>query len=442
MLPNNHTVNRRHFLKHVAGASAMTLGAAEFLSKLQAAGGDKTMAGKKHFIMLNMTGGPSHMDQWTIKEGSPNQGSFDALQTKAPGIKISEAMPKMAEIFDKMDRVTINSAEGDHNRGQFRLTHGFPPSTLGVNIPSVNAIVSHFCGNPTSPLHSVTVGGGGDAGFLGNAYAAFNVANPGTTPENIAMPAMGDEKTTMARGERRKNLLGVLEGNFKGFTAPHLTGKARESYADAAQQHAELVQKALDISLKAGRKMFEFDAKDNEALQRRYGQSGFGRGCLLARKLIDAGISVVEVKQGGWDMHGNIKDGITRLATGQIDPAFSSLVSDLVASGKWKDTVVLWCGDFGRTPRINQNAGRDHWGVGWEVVLGGGALKGGVSVGETDKDGMSIKKAYSVNELYATIYTALGINLKDRNLDLHDNLGRRYYIAGEKDNAEPIKELI
>jgi len=445
MLSNDPRLNRRHFMKHAAGAAAMTMGGANFLANLQAAAPDMKKKGK-HFIMLYMGGGPTHMDLWTIKTGSQNQGSFEPIKTSAPGVMISEAMPKVAEQFKHLIKIeSLNSQEGDHNRGRFRLTHAFPPSTLGVTIPSVNAIISHFCGNPEFPLLSVTVGGGGgEAGFLGNAYSAFSVQNPGTVPENIAMPQMGDAATTQARGVRRASLLNVLEDNFKTFTAPHLSKKDdRAKFDDASKQHSELVKKALDISLKAGRQMFEFDAKDNDLIAKKYGNNGFGRGCLLARKLVESGVSVVEVNLGGWDMHGNVADGVKRNGTGVLDPGMGSLVEDLVQRGLWKDTVLLWCGDFGRTPKINQGAGRDHWGNGWTVVLGGGGIKGGMSYGETDKDGMTIKdKPVLVGQLYSTIYTALGINLKDRNLDLHDNLGRRYYLTGDKDNVEPCKELL
>jgi uncharacterized protein (DUF1501 family) len=254
---------------------------------------------------------------------------------------------------------------------------------------------------------------------------------------------MGDNNQTTARANRRKDILGVLEGNFRTSVAPHLTKDSdRKAYADASQAHTELVGKALDVSLKAGSKMFEFGTEDNKLLAE-YGNNGFGRGLLLARKLVESGVSAVEVDLGGWDMHGNIADGVRRNASGVLDPAFAALVKDLNQRGLYQDTLVVWMGDFGRTPRINQGAGRDHWGNGWSVVMGGAGLKGGVSYGETDKDGMSIKKdPVSVNQLYSTMYTALGIDLKDRNLDLHDNLGRRYYIAGDKDNVEPIKQLL
>jgi len=430
----------------MAGGAAMAMGGLQFVSKLSAAAPAMKKQGK-HVIVLYMGGGMTHMDTWTIKVGSPNQGSFEPLKTTADGIEISEAMPKMAEQFKYLTRIeSYNSQEGDHNRGTVRANTGFPPSTIGVNIPHFGSIVSNYVGNPDSPLQFISVGGtatrfGG--GFLGNAYAPFTVQNPGTIPENIRPPQMGDNNQTMARANRRKDILGVLEGNFRTAVAPHLTKEAdRKAYADGAQAHTELVNKALDVSLKAGSKMFEFGTEDNKLLAD-YGNNGFGRGLLLARKLVESGVSAVEVDLGGWDMHGNIADGVRRNASGNLDPGYASLIKDLNQRGLLKDTLVVLLSDFGRTPRINQGAGRDHWGVGYSVVMGGAGLKPGVSYGSTDKDGMSIKdKPVSTHQLFATMYTALGIDLKDRNLDLHDNLGRRYYIAGDKENAEPIKELL
>jgi len=452
----SNSLNRRHFLSHVAGGAAMSMGGLNFVHRLAA---DSSMLKKqgKHMIILWMGGGPTHMDMWTIKTGSDNKGSFDPIKTSADGIEISSAMPKMAEQFKHMVRIeSLNSQEGDHNRGTIRMNTGFPPSTLGVNIPHVGSIVSHYVGNKDSALQFVSVGGTASrigAGFLGNSYAPFTVQNPGTIPENIKPPQMGNDAETMARANRRKDLLGVLEGNFKSSVAPHLTKDAdRKAYADASNAHAELVNKALDVSLKAGSKMFEFGTEDNKALadyvgggggMGMNGGNGFARGLLLARKLVESGVSCVEVDLGGWDMHANVADGVRRQGTGTLDPAFAGLMKDLNQRGLLNDTLVVWMGDFGRTPRINQGAGRDHWGNSWSIVMGGGSLKRGVSYGETDQNGVAIKNnPVSVNQLYATMYTALGIDLKDRNLDLHDNLGRRYYIAGDKENAAPIKELL
>jgi len=255
------------------------------------------------------------------------------------------------------------------------------------------------------------------------------------------MPNMGDPNTTRVRGERRRGLLNILEDGFTLGLTPHVKPSERKNIQDAAQAHRELYAKAFDVSLKTGPQVFQFNEKDNAKLQTQYGNGGFGRGCLLASKLIQAGVVSVEVQRGGWDMHGNITNAITP-ANREVDRGFAGLMKDLRETGLLKDTVVLWIGDFGRTPRINQGAGRDHWGNGWSIVLGGAGI-GGVEYGATDADGMRITKdPVSPEQLYATIYTALGIDLNDRNLDLHDNLGRRFYIAGEKENAQPVKELL
>jgi hypothetical protein len=386
------------------------------------------------------------MDQWDIKVGSNNQGDFKPIETSVPGIKVSELMSETAKHFKNLSVVrSLNSREGDHNRGTYRMNHVFPPSPLGVNIPGIGAIASYYYGSDDVPLpRTVTIGGNagfGDGGFLGAAMAGFPVNNAGQIPENMSLPNMGDPATTRARGERRKGLLGVLEDNFALGLMPHLKPSERKDVKDAAQAHRELYAQAFDVSMKTGPQVFQFNQEDNNLLQSQFGTTGFGRGCLLACKLIKAGVVSVEVGRGGWDMHGNITNAIRGPAT-EVDKGFSGIMTYLEQTGLIKDTVVLWAGDFGRTPRINQGAGRDHWGNGWSVVFGGAGI-GGVEYGATDNDGMRITKdPVSPEQLYSTIFTAMGFDINDRNLDLHDNLGRRYYPFGERENAKPIKELV
>jgi len=438
---SNYPMNRRHFLKHASGAAAATVAGQQFVANMASAAPALKKAGK-HLVIFWMAGGPSHMDTWDIKVGSPNQGDLKPIETAAPGVMIGELMENTAKHMKNLSVVrALNSREGDHARGTYRMNHVFPPSTLGVNIPGVGAVSSYFLGDDAVPLpRCVTIGGGGagEGGFLGAAYSGFPVNNPGQIPENMSMPNMGDPNTTRARGERRRGLLGVLEDNFTLGLTPTLKPSERKNMQDAAQAHRELYAKAFDVSLKTGPQVFQFSNEDNALLTKDFGTGGFGRGCLLACKLIKAGVVSVEVARGGWDMHGNITNAITP-ANREVDKGMAGVMTFLEQTGMLKDTVVLWAGDFGRTPRINQGAGRDHWGQCWSVVVGGAGI-GGVSYGATDKDGMRAEKdPVSVEQLYATIYTALGIDLNDRNLDLHDNLGRRYYIAGEKENAKPIK---
>jgi hypothetical protein len=441
--------NRRHFLRHVTGCATLALGGLPFKHRSAEAAPNKK---HKSIIILWMGGGPSHMDLWSIKTGSANQGPFEAIKTTADGMEISEALPKMAQQMKYMVRIeSLNSRENNHRRGTIRMNTGFPADTLAacgtgyVKVPHLGSIVSYYVGNSDVSLPFFSVGSTATQigpGFLGNAYAPFPAQNPGTLPENLGVPQMGDNNQTMARANRRRELLGMLEGNFRGAVAPHLTEEAdRKAFADASLEHAELVDKALDVSLRTSN-VFEFGAEDHKLLAE-YGNNGFGRGCLLARKLVEAGVSAVQVDLGGWDMHGNIGEGIRRQGTGVLDPAFATLIKDLNQRGLYKDTLVVWMGEFGRTPRLNDNGGRDHWSNGWTIILGGADLKQGVSYGETDKDGTRItKNPVSVQQLYATMYTALGIDLRDRNLDLHDNFGNRFYIAGDGENVKPIKELL
>ena len=447
MLSNFSHLNRRHFLKHMAGAAALTLPGASFVQNLTAA--TPTLRKKDmHLIILWMGGGPSHMDLWNIHVGSQNQGDFKPIKTAAEGVEISEVLPTVAANFKDMAIVhSLNSREGDHARGTYKMNHVFSPSPLGITIPGVGSIISHYLGKEDLALpRCVTVGAGGagDGGFLGASLAGFPVNNAGQVPENMAFPNMGDANQTRARSERRRGILGVIEDNFRLGLTPYVSKVAdRKTIQDAAQAHAELYAKAFDVSMRSGPAAFTFNDKDNAKLKSDYGESGFGRGCLLAAKLVRSGVTCVEVGLGGWDMHGQITNAIQRGNGPALDKGMGSLIKDLTSDGMINNTMVLWMGDFGRTPRINQNAGRDHWSNGWSVVLGGGGIKGGQTYGATDKDGMSIKdKPVSVEQLYATIYTALGIDLEDRNQDLHDNIGRRFYLTGDKENAKPIADLL
>jgi hypothetical protein len=441
-------MNRRHFLKHMAGAAAATTAGGIFANNVMAAAPALKAKGK-HLIVLWMGGGPTHMDIWDIRVGSPNQGEFQPIKTKAPGVEISEVMPVTAGQFDKLSVIrTLNSREGDHGRGTYRMTHGFPPSALGVQIPGIGSVTSFFAGSDDIPMpRVVTVGGNqiGDAGFLGAVCAAFPCDNPGTVPPNMSLNVGGNTnpQETLARGMRRQGLLNVLENNFKFGLTPHIsTEKDRKGLQDAAQAHSELYSKAFEVSMKTGPQAFTFGPQETKLLEK-FGNNGFGRGALLATKLVQNGVTAVQVNLGGWDLHNNIFQTVRTQRGPTLDMAMGSMVERLSETGMLKDTVVVWMGDFGRTPRINQNTGRDHWSNGWSVVVGGGGIKGGQSYGEMDADGVRVKdKPVSVEQMYATIYTALGIDLNDRNLDLHDNLGRRFYIAGEKENAKPIAELV
>src|SRR5258708_27390208 len=245
----------------------------------------------------------------------------------------------------------------------------------------------------------------------------------------MAAPAsLGNKTEEDDRLHRRQRLFTEVEGDFSKKLYPETKREERKDFGDAAMAHGDVYKKAFDLTVSELRTVFEVQ---NEAgkVKSLYGgdRNNFGMGCLLARKLVEKGVTCVEVDLGGWDNHGNIFPTIKNGNGPRLDQGMAGLIQDLSERGLLKNTVVAWMGEFGRTPRINQNAGRDHWGRCWSVMLGGGAIKPGVVYGATDKDGVEVAKdPASVGDLFATVYKGLGIDpaTKDR-----DNFTRPIEIA-------------
>jgi len=455
------STDRRHFLKHAAMGAAVTVPGLNFMAGLRAAAADLKKK-QKSLIILWMGGGPTTIDLWDMKPGSPNGGDHRPKPTAASGVEITEHLPKVASQFKNLSIIrSLSSGEGDHARGTYKMNTGNTPSPI-LEYPSIGSVLGYYqamdveaaksadipafiaLGNTvgTNPLTQNQVGGG----FLGMKYSPFLVQNPGQPPENVSSPVASD------RTMRRAAIFERLEGNLVQ------TGSDKKAVLDAAQAHKEVYEKALSLVVSSRKEVFnldkEIDGKPIDAkLKEDYGAAGtganaFGRGCLLARKLVEAGVACVEITLGGWDMHNNIFPTLANQRLPVLDKGMGTLVKDLADRGKLKDTVIVWMGDFGRTPRINQNAGRDHYPAAWSVVVGGGNIKGGIAYGKTDKDGTSVTdNRVAVTDVYGTIYRGLGIDpTPETNASVRDNLGRPYYIAGEKPNATTnsywIKDLV
>lgn len=420
--------SRRHFLKHVAGLSAMALPGIGFVQSLRAAAPELK---KKHksLIILWMGGGPSTIDLWDLKPGSNNGGQFKPIPTSVSGIEICEHLPSVAKQMKNLSIIrSLETTEGDHQRGTVLMNTGRSPSPL-TQWPHLGAVTAQQLAPKELALPAfVSVGGTAGRigpGFLGMTFAPFTVQNPGQPPENMSI----GRDVNFAR---RADMFKTLENEF---TKSH--GKGNE----AAKNHSDIYDKAFSLVAGPASQAFKLDNKpgDNE----RYGNNNFGKGCMLAKKLTESGAVCVEVDLGGWDNHQQIFNALhsTNAQGGlidRLDKAMAALVEDLVKEGRWQDTVVLWMGEFGRTPRINQNAGRDHWSRCWSVVLGGGAIKGGQVYGSTDKDGTAVKdNPVKIGDLFATVYKGLGI---DPTTQIRDNLGRPTAIAGE--SAKPVEALV
>jgi hypothetical protein len=440
-------MNRRHFLQHVAGASALALPGMQFIQGLRAAE-DTLKKEHKSLVIFWMGGGPSHMDTWDLKPGESTGGEFKQIDTAASGVKISELLPTIADQMKNLSIIrSLVTNEGSHERGTTLMNTGRQPNPV-VSYPAMGAVASSLLTAKDLPLPGF-IGVGGTAqrigpGFLGMQYAPFTVQNAGTPPQNIKSPSLGDKDMETERLRRRQRLFYDLEKQFAEEVYPDLKkAEDREAAGSAAQAHQAVYKKAFDLTVSEKRTVFEI-AKDTDgkAMPQKtideYGgrNNGFGMGCLLARKLVEQGVTCVEVDLGGWDNHGNIFNTLKMGNGPRLDKGMGTLVKDLVERGLWKNTVVLWMGEFGRTPKINQNAGRDHWARCWSVVVGGGAIKGGQVYGSTSKDGMDVgDKPCSVGDLFATVFKGLGL---DPGTQVRDNLSRPIAIA----EGKPLAGLV
>jgi hypothetical protein len=394
------------------------------------------------------------MDLWDLKPGSPNGGEFKPIKTSADGVEISEILPETAKVFKHLSIVrSLVTNEGSHERGTVLMNTGRQPNPV-VQFPAMGAVASSMLTSKDLPLPGF-IGIGGTAqrigpGFLGMMNAPFTVQNAGQPPQNIKAPGgLGDDKMTMERLHRRQRLFYNVEDAFNEGAFPHMRStksrateagrKAaeaeealmREAAGSAAQAHASIYKKAFDLTVSPLRTVFEISKEPQKVIDQYGGRNnGFGMGCLLARKLVEKGVSAVEIDLGGWDNHGNIFNTLRTGNGPRLDKGMGALVADLADRKLLQNTVILWMGEFGRTPRINQNGGRDHWARSWSVVLGGGAIKGGQVYGSTDKDGIDVTKdPCSIGDLFATVYKGLGL---DPSTKIRDNLGRPLEIAEGK----------
>lgn len=432
-------ISRRHFMRHLAGFSLMAGPSLAFVQRLIAAA-PQMKRDRKSLIILWMGGGPSHMDLWDMKPDSPNGGAFKPMKTAVSGIEICEHLPILASQAKHLAIVrSLVTNEGSHERGTY-LLHTAYPQNPAIDFPSIGSIVNQQLTPKELAIPGfISVGRPAEGpGFLGMAYAPFTVQNPGQPPQNISPPAeLGSDWQLRERLERRKAMFAAVESQF-----------VKENRGEAAKSHLEIYRKAFDLTDSQLKLVFdtrkENNGRDiNPKLADDYGRDSFGQGCLLARKLVEAGVSCVEVNLGGWDMHNNIFSSLhNNNRTGnadRLDKGFGTLLKDLNDRGLLDSTVILWMGEFGRTPRINQNGGRDHWARCWSVVLAGGGIKGGQVYGSTDADGTSVKDdPCQIGDVFATVYQALGIS---PDTEIRDPLGRPRKITGEK-GGTPLKGLV
>jgi hypothetical protein len=405
---------------------------------------------RRSCILLWMSGGPSQMDTFDLKPGHANGGPFKEIPTSVPGIRISEHLPKIARHADRMALIrSMSTKEGDHERATFVLRTGRSP-TGPIQNPPLGALVAKELETDDTELPSfVSIApyrrvspAAFEPGFLGPRYAPLVVGEAGTMTGAPGPNAY--EQTLKVRdmdlppgvsgtqAEARARLLEELEKDF-------VHGRP----GTASQSHYTTSLRALRLMRSAGSQVFNLDGEP-AALRDRYGRNTFGQGCLLARRLVERGVPFVEVTLGGadgqalgWDTHGQNFQTVQRLSQ-VLDPAWATLMEDLKDRGLLDSTLIVWMGEFGRTPRINGNQGRDHFPTAWSTVLAGGGIRGGRVVGRTSANGMAVEeRPVSVPDFLATVCLALGIDPQKQNLS---NVGRPIRIVDL--SAQPIQEVL
>lgn len=394
--------HRRHFL----GASA--LGWLTPLGTVLARAAEKQKAPAKSVVVLWLAGGPSQLETFDPKPGTNIAAGSAARDTAVKGTQLATGFEQLADQMNHVALVrSLTSKEGDHERGTYTLKTGNRPDPT-VNFPSLGAIVCHDLPNEGTeiPRHVSILPGQWPArgGILGAEYDAFKMYDPAEAVPDVHPRVPKD------RFEERVKDLDVVEEAFAQGRGSRIEATGHKETMDRARRMMSSEQlKAFDVS------------KEPAAVRREYGETPFGRGCLAARRLLDVGVRCVEVTLDGWDTHAKNHELVAKNVS-VLDPAFAALVRDLARRGTLKDTVVLCVGEFGRTPKMNPLGGRDHWPHNFTAALAGGGIRGGVVVGESDPEGGNRpKNPVGVDDLHATVLTAVGI---DPGKALHGPIGR------------------
>lgn len=382
---------RRRFLQLSLAALA---GALVHPGARAAAAGPVRGGRAKACILLFMHGGASQLDTFDPKPGRPTGGSVRAIPTALPGVTVSEHLPGIARRLDRIALVrSLTAREGNHDRARYLMHTGQPPQG-GAQHPALGAWVAEARASGPLPGYVAIGGPGHGPGLLGAARAPFVVPDPTAPVRNLEPPST----VTQTRQDDRAALWRTLQ-----------TGFERTHPSSQATSHRAVVEAALELSSSPAAAAFEA-AREPAAVRERYGDSAFGQGCLMARRLVQAGVPFVEVGLPGWDTHEDNEERVRRLC-GPLDTGLSALLDDLAATGLLDETLVVWMGDFGRTPRINDRGGRDHYPDVSSVLLAGGGIAGGQVVGATDVDGHEIvERPVTVPDLVRTMATALGVD--------------------------------
>ncbi len=428
-------VSRRDLLR-VGSLAVGGLTLADLLRARAAAAESKGSVNDTAVILLWLAGGPSHIDMYDLKPHAPAEfrGEFQEISTNVAGTRISEHLPLQAALMDKISVVrSATHTNAGHGMGSQWMLTGYQP-TIEVNdniYPSVGSVASKMRG-PNTPGLPAYVNlpnklGLGKAAYLGASYNPFapesDPNNDGFNVRNLKLPG----RVTVDRLERRRDLLAGVDTIRRDIDAKGDMVGIDKFYRDAMEMiTSDAALRAFDVN------------REDPRLREKYGRNDLGQSCLLARRLVEAGVTFVTIQAGGgWDTHGDNFAQLKNNLLPKYDRALATLISDLHSRGIEKKVLVMTFGEFGRTPRINSGAGRDHWPGAMSVVYAGGGLQMGQMIGTTDsKAEYPATKPYSPGCVLSTMYHVLGI---DHTHVFHDQANRPLPILSE---GHPIEELV
>jgi uncharacterized protein (DUF1501 family) len=429
-------ISRRQFLS-IGGLSVLGLTLPGFLRLRQlAAASGVTEKQTVHCILLWMQGGPSHVDTFDPKPDAPVEirGEFGTVPTTLPGVRLVEYLPLLAKQTDKFSIIRgHNPQNGSHGMADHLMLsgHKFNPS---LPFPCYGSVVAKERGYHDGMFPFVQLGryidrrfNGGIGGFLGDQYNPFEVLDdPSARSFKVRDLSLASDAERV-RLERRYAMLTELDRHQKQVEETAAVVKARDIFYEKAHSL---------ISSPAAKQAFDL-TQEADTVRDSYGRNSFGQSCLLARRLIEAGVHFVTVTDGGWDTHQNNFKSLKERLLPRLDKGYAALLQDLHDRGLLESTLVVWFGDFGRTPKINPSAGRDHWASAGVACMGGGGVKTGEVVGATNQLAeFVIDNPVTPQDLAATIYQALGIPLHTwyRSQD-----GRPVELVPE---GKPIRQLV
>ena len=404
---------------------------------------------RRHCILLWMTGGPTQTDTFDMKPGHANGGEFKEASTKVPGLRLSEHLPKLGEMADRLAIVrSLSTKEGDHGRGTYVVRTGQKPQGP-IQYPSIGSSLSKALGRADDAVpHYVSISpyrafnqAAFGPGFLGPRHAALTV---GATDVFQAAAAPAAETYAALKVDDLAPAAGVDAEQFATRLAMwrSLQDKFLATHRGPSPvAHQTVYERALKLMNSSAARAFDL-GEEPASVRDAYGRGRFGQGCLMARRLVEAGVSFVEVTLGsvgnntfGWDTHQNNFAQVKSLSA-ELDAGWGTLMKELAERDLLEATTILWIGEFGRTPKINPQAGRDHFPAAWTCVFAGGGIKGGQAHGKTSDSGEEVTEGkVDVPDILATLCAAVGVDPETKNVS---EQGRPIRIA----EGAVIKEIV